>query len=320
LRLTTPVLATCLLGTVVFPSCGGNSSTGPSSSPTPVVTPTPDPTPTPPPAQSAPCQLTAPTAKCAERPVKAQELADFLQPALNAAMATPGVMYADNGSRIYDLDLFRSIVIERLTAKGVCGAWDYGNIVGDEIYTRSADGCVVEQYDIISGDGGVRAANKRSNKWSGGWAEKPPPPRPQWSRQGDLTCSLPGARTTFCITIKNTGGEFGPAIYGMMVEVLDENPTLIDKGDFLPGQGQSIPGMLRLGAWRLLNKNSYFAAIENKIRANGFCGYVKGDILMVKKVEKGNVFHEEMDILQNPATGGDYTGFVVKDRCHTAGF
>ena len=317
---TLAVLASCLLSVIALADCGGSSSTGPSNNPTPIVTPTPTPTPTPVATQPPPCQLTAPTVKCAERKVRAQELADFLNPALDAAKATPGVMYADNPNRLYDIDLFRSKVIERLTAKNVCGAWDYGNTIGDELYTRSADGCVVEQYDVISGDGGVRAASRKSNVWSGGWEEKVPPPRPDWRKQGDLTCGLPGSRITYCLQIKSTGGEFGATAYALMVEALDENPGLIEKNDYMPGQGESIPGMLRLGAWRLRNKAGYISAIETKIRAHGFCSYVNGDILLVKSLEKGNLFHEEIDIIQNPETGGDYSGFVVKDRCHAAGF
>ena len=37
-------------------------------------------------------------------------------------------------------------------------------------------------------------------------------------------------------------------------------------------------------------------------------------------MSKGNIFHEEMDVVQNPASGGSYVSFVVKDRCHNAGF
>ena len=47
---------------------------------------------------------------------------------------------------------------------------------------------------------------------------------------------------------------------------------------------------------------------------------MEGDILKVKSLALGNVFHEEFDVIQNPAGGGDYTSFVVKDRCHNAGF
>jgi hypothetical protein len=314
---TYAVLTACLLSVVA--ACGGKNATGPGN-PNPIVTPTPTPTPTPAPTAPPPCQLTAPTVDCGTRSVKKQELAEVLNPALDAAKATPGAMYANDPDRLYDLDLFRSTVIARLTAKNACGAWDYGNVTGDEIYVRSADGCVVEQYDIIAGDGGVRAANRKSNVWSGGWADKAPAPKPPWSKVGDLTCSLPGDRTSFCFQIKGTGGEFGPTVYALMVEVLDENPGLIDKTDYMPGQGESIPAMLRLGAWRLRNKAGYIGAIETKIRAHGFCGYVRGDILQVKSLEKGNIFHEEMDIIQNPSTGGDYSGFVVKDRCHNAGF
>jgi hypothetical protein len=311
----------CLASTVFFPACGGGGATGPSGSPTPIATPTAEPTPTPAPTQPPPCQLTAPTVKCSERGTRPQELAEFLQPALNAAKATPGAMYSANPDRIYDLDLFRATVIDRLTTKGICGAWDYGNVAGDEIYTRSADGCVVEQYDIISGEGGVRAANRTSNRWSSGWGEAVPPVRPQYTKRGDLTCSLPGDRTTFCFTIKGTAGAFGAGIYAALTEVLEENPTLVDKGDFLPGQGAPVPGALRPAAWRILNTNGYVNALQEKIRARGYCGFVdKGDILMVKSVELGNIFHEEYDVIQNPASGGNYTAFIIKDRCHNAGF
>ena len=302
--------------------CGGASGPGTpeggaSPTPTPVATPTPSPTP----SQPAACQLTAPTVDCSTRKVRPQEMADVLQAALETAIGTPGAMYAEYTNRIYDLALFRSRVVDYLTAAGACGAWDYGNEIGDEIFVRSADGCVAEQYDVITGEGGVRVANKSSNAWQEGWGVPVPAPKPQFSREGDLTCSLPGDRSTFCFGIKGTQGEFGPEIYGLVASVVSENPQLFDPKDFLPGQGETIPGQLRLAAWRILNPDAYIAAIEKKIRAAGFCGYIeKGDILKVKRVAKGNIFHEEMDVVQNPASGGSYLGFVVKDRCHDAGF
>jgi hypothetical protein len=42
--------------------------------------------------------------------------------------------------------------------------------------------------------------------------------------------------------------------------------------------------------------------------------------LRVKRVATGNIFYEEMDVVQNPADGGSYVSYVVKDRCHNAGF
>ncbi len=104
-------------------------------------------------------------------------MADTLQSAIDVAIGTPGTMYAEYTNRIYDLDLFRSRTIEHLTAAGLCGAWDYGNVIGDEIFVRSADGCVVEQYDIITGEGGVRNANKGSNAWQEGWGVPVPGPQ-----------------------------------------------------------------------------------------------------------------------------------------------
>ena len=300
--------------------CGGSSSpSGPGPTPSPTATPAPTPTPTP--SQSAACRLSAPTVDCGTRKTQPLEMADLLQAALDAATGTPGVMYAEYANRIYDLELFRSRVVDHLTAAGVCGAWDYGNETGDEIYLRSADGCVTEQYDIITGDGGIRAPNKKSNAFQEGWDVPVPPPKPQFPREGDLTCPLPGDRTTFCFGIKDTHGEFGPAVYTLLVAVMNENPQLFDKTDLAPGQGEFIPDELRVAAWRILDQDAYIAAVEKKIRGAGFCAYVeKGDILKVKSVAKGNVFHEEMDIVQNPPSGGSFAGFVVKDRCHDAGF
>ena len=78
---------------------------------------------------------------------------------------------------------------------------------------------------------------------------------------------------------------------------------------------------LRLPAWRIVDVDAYIAAIERTLRANGYCAFVeKGDILKVKMVSRGNVFHEEIDVVENPPTGGAYVSFVVKDRCHDAGF
>jgi hypothetical protein len=246
--------------------------------------------------------------------------ADALQNAVNAAMATPGVMYPD-ADRIYDLPQFRARIIAGLTAAGLCGAWDYGNEIGDEIFTRTGDGCVAEQYDLITGEGGVRAANKKSNAWQEGFNVPVPGPKPDFPRVGDLQCSLPGDRSTFCFSIKRTPGEFGPAVYALLVQVMNENPALFDKNDWAPGQADFVPAELRPAAWRILSVDGFIAALEAKLRANGFCGFVeKGDILKVKSPSKGNIFHEEMDVVQNPDTGGDYVSFVVKDRCHDAGF
>jgi hypothetical protein len=248
-------------------------------------------------------------------------MAETLQAAIDVAVGTPGTMYAEYSNKIYDLDRFRSRTVGHLTAAGLCGAWDYGNLLGDEIYVRSADGCVVEQYDLITGDGGVRNANKGSNAWQEDWGVPVPAPKPDFSREGDLTCSLPGDRSTFCFGIRNSPGEFGPEVYRLVVQVMNENPALLDKNSWAPGQGDFIPDQLRVAAWRILNQDAYIAAVETKLRANGFCAYIeKGDILKVKKVAKGNIFHEEMDVVQNGTDGTPYASFVVKDRCHNAGF
>src|SRR5512139_1855081 len=131
---------------LTLPGCGGGSNPGTPDPPVP--TPTPTPTPSPTPSQPAACLLTAPTVDCSARSVHPLENAEKLEHAVNVAMGTPGVMYPGE-NRIYDLPRFRSRIIEDLTAASLCGAWDYGNEVGDEIFTRSADGCVAEQYDLI---------------------------------------------------------------------------------------------------------------------------------------------------------------------------
>ena len=316
------ILVASSVAVLALIGCGGSSNPGsPDGGATPTPTPVPTPTPTPTPSQPAACQLTAPTVDCAYRKRQPQEMANVLQAALDTAVGTTGTMYKEYSNRIYDLERFRSRTIGYLTAAGVCGAWDYGNEYGDEIFVRSADGCVAEQYDIIAGDGGVRNANKKTCKWQEGFAVPVPGPKPQFAREGDLTCPLPGDRSTFCFTIKGTQGEFGAPVYALLVAVMNENPQLFDPGDYVPGQGEFIPEQLRLAAWRILNQNAYIAAVETKLRGAGFCGYIdKGDILKVKRVSMGNIFHEEMDIVQNPKSGGSYTGFAVKDRCHDAGF
>jgi hypothetical protein len=304
---------------LTLPGCGGSHPGSPDNPvPTPTLTPTPAPTPTP--SQAAACTLTKPTVDCATRERHPQLNSDALQHALNVAMATPGVMYP-GGDRIYDLPAFRSKTIEVLTNGGYCGAWDYGNVIGDEIFTRTGDGCVAEQYDLITGEGGVRPANRKSNAWQEGFDVPVPGPKPNFSRVGDTQCTLPGDRSTYCFSIKRTPGQFGPAVYALLVEVMNENPHLFDKNDFAPGQGEFVPSELRPAAWRILNVDGFISALEAKIRANGFCGTVeKGDILKVKSLSMGNLFHEEMDVVQNPTSGGDYVSFVVKDRCHDAGF
>jgi hypothetical protein len=305
------------------PGCGGSSS-GPSSNPDPVPTPTPTPapTPTPTPPQPLACSLTAPKVDCSTRPVSQPDLANDLQEAVDAAIRTPDVMYTDRNNVVYDLDKFRAVVVASLAAKSMCGAWDWGNQQADEIFVRSADGCVLEQYDLLTGDGGVRPAGKGSMRWQAGWGDVPVPgPKPNFPKEGDLACTLPGDRTTFTVSIKNTPGEYGREMYDLMSQVLAENPTLFDKNDYMGGQGEANPDQLRLPAWRILNVDGYIAKVEAKLRANGFCGYVeKGDILKIKKVSRGNIFHEEMDIVQNPPDGTSYVSYVIKDRCHNAGF
>jgi len=243
-----------------------------------------------------------------------------LQSALDVAVSTPGVMYAEYANRIYNLDLFRSRTIDHLTAAGVCGAWDHGNEKGDEIYVRSGDGCVVEQYDIIGGDGGVRGANKNSNVWQTGWGTPVPPPRPDYPKLGDLSCPLPGERTSFCFSIKGTPGLYGADIYRNLVEVMNENPALFDKGDVVPGQGEFIPEDLRVAAWRILDVNAFVAAFEKKLRGRGYCAFIEGgDILRAKSTAGNNILHEEFDVVQSRTTG-EYVSFVIKDRCQKAGF
>jgi hypothetical protein len=316
LAVSAPALSLSLLA-----ACGGGSA-GPSD-PGPVVTPTPAPTPapTPTPGQPAACRLSAPTVDCATRPAGPQALAADLQAAVDVATTTAGAMYPGE-NRIYDLDLFRKRVVDDLAARNMCGAWDYGNEKGDEIFVRSADGCVVEQYDLIAGDGGVRNANKGSNAWQAGWGTPVPDPKPDFPRYGDLTCSLPGDRATFCFSIKNTPGAYGAELYQAMVEVLNENPQLFDKGEISGGGNPDFaPDRLVLPSWRIANQDGYIAAVERKIRAKGFCGYVyQGDILLAKKVSAGNRIHEEVDIVLNPPSGVSYVSFIIKDRCHNAGF
>ena len=305
------------------PGCGGSSS-GPSANPDPLPTstPTPAPTPTPTPPQSAACSLSAPKVDCSTRPVNRPDLADDLQAAIDAAVRTPGVMYSDRDNNVYDAEKFRTVVVATLAAKGMCGAWDWGNEQADELFVRSADGCVIEQYDLLTGDGGVRPAGKGSMRWQAGWGDAPVPgPKPNFPKEGDLACPLPGDRTSFVISIRNSPGEYGREMYDLMTQVLAENPILFDKSDYMGGQGDAIPDQLRLPAWRILSVDAYIAKVEAKLRANGFCGYVeKGDILKIKKISRGNIFHEEIDIVQNPPDGRSYVSYVMKDRCHNAGF
>jgi hypothetical protein len=317
-----PLFALLVATALGLPACGGGSSTPSEPGPAPTATPVPTPAPTPTPSQPAACQLKAPTADCSKVALRPQMLADDLQAAAGVAIGTPGAMYSEYPNRIRDLDLFRKKMVDDLAAKSMCGAWDFGNVTGDEIFVRSADGCVAEQYDLITGDGGVRVANKGSNAWQEGWGAPVPDPKPVFSREGDLTCSLPGDRSTFCFSIKNTRGEFGTDVYALLAEVLNENPPLFDKNDFVEGGNREfVPSELRLPSWRIVNLDAYIAAVEKKLRGRGFCGFVEnGDILKIKKVSVGNMFHEEMDIVQNPPSGGAYVLYVIKDRCHNAGF
>ncbi len=297
--------------------CGGGAGS-PSTPPTPAITPTPTPTPTPVAEQPAACQLKAPTVDCANRPQVAQELAAPLQAGYDAATATPGVMY-QGMNRIYDIMKFRQKVVDTLSRQNLCGAFDYGDPAATEIFVRSADGCYVEQYAAIGSDGGIRPASKRTFKWSADFSTPVPDPKPNFPKEGDLSCSLPGDRATYCFSIKNTPGEYGQDVYRLIAQVMAENPDLFDSNYFLPGAASGNPDTLKLPGWYIKDVSKYAAAVEAKLRANGYCAYV-AEILRVKSVAKGNVFHEEFDIIQNPPGGGDFTLFSVKDRCHDAGF
>ena len=148
-----------------------------------------------------------------------------------------------------------------------------------------------------------------------------PAPKPNFSKEGDLACSLPGDRSTFCFGIKSTPGEYGREIYALLSQVIARTRRSSTRATTSPARASSIPEQLRLAAWRILNPDAYIAAVEAKLRAPASARYVeKGDILKVKQVSRGNIFHEEMDIVQNPASGGSYVSFVIKDRCHNAGF
>ncbi len=296
--------------------CGGGA-TPPTTPPSPVITPTPTPTPTPIAQQPAACLLKAPTVDCANRPQIAQELAAPLQAGLDAASTTPGVMYA-GVNQIYDIMKFRNKVVDTLAKQNICGAWDYGDPAGTEIFVRSADGCKVEQYAAIASNGGIRPASKRNFMWEGDFSSPVPPPKPNYSKDGDLGCSLPGDRATYCFSIKNTPGEFGQDVYRALTQVMAENPDLFEPNYFLPGTGLN-PDLMMVPGWFIKDVPKYVAAVEAKLRANGYCAYVD-EVLRVKSVAKGNVLHEEIDIIQNPPGGGDFTLFSVKDRCHDAGF
>ena len=303
----TLALAASSLALLAVASCGGSSRTPTDSGGgTPAPTPTPTPVPSPTPSQSAACRLSEPTVDCSTRKVAPLEMADVLQSAIDVAIGTPGTMYAEYANRIYDLDLFRSRTIEHLTAAGLCGAWDFGNERGDEIFVRSADGCVVEQYDLVTGEGGVRVPNKASNAFQEGFGVPVPGPKPQFPKEGDLQCSLPGDRSTFCFGIKGTQGEFGAEVYRLLVQVMNENPAPLRPERLCPRPGRLHP---RPAPGRRLGHPEPGAPTSRRSRRSSartaICATVtNGDILKVKKVTKGNVFHEEMDVVQNPASGG----------------
>jgi hypothetical protein len=54
---------------------------------------------------------------------------------------------------IRNLDKFRAALVTALDDRGICGIFDYGNRIADNIYLRTADGRVSEGYDVISGSG-----------------------------------------------------------------------------------------------------------------------------------------------------------------------
>src|SRR5262245_14394715 len=152
--MTRPVAILCVVGAVSLAACGASDKQGANPSPTtlaPAPTPTPTPTATPGPVTPRSCGGPAPSGGiCGIRPDP--QLRTLLSQAEDEVRNQKDLFYPD-GITIRYLTRYRAAILAALDSRGICGMWDYGNGIGDNLYLRTADGRISEGYDAITGRG-----------------------------------------------------------------------------------------------------------------------------------------------------------------------
>jgi hypothetical protein len=303
IQITRPVaIVLCVVGAVSFPSCGGDKSTNPSPPTTLSPAPAPSPTPTPTPGSVTPNSCSGPLpapGPCGVRPDP--QLRSALAQAEEEVKRQKDLFYPD-GVTIRYLSRYRAALVAALDARGLCGVWDYGNAIGDNLYLRTADGRISEGYDAITGRGqpGLVYANSCEP------ASTPPGPAPQYGASADPTCKLGGSGETFCLS-GAWGTDYASDVRSAITSVIAEKPDLFDLKDTLNSEL----------SYKLNDPAAYVAAVLDKLRAKGYCA-VEHEELAVKL---DNTVSENYDIVRSPGDRpSQYSLFAPKGRCHNATF
>jgi len=291
-------------GALAFTSCGSDkpaNPTPPTTQPAPAPSPTPTPTPTGGPGALRSCGGPPPTGSvnnCGFRPDP--QLARVLAQSLDEVHNHKDIFYPD-GVTIRYLDKFRQTLVTALDNREVCGIFDYGNRIGDEIYLRTADNRLSEAYDVISGTGQTRVGYQNSCE-----PAAPFPPAPPSYRLEDGSCGLPGSVDSFCLG-RNFDSDYAGDVRGAIVAVIDERPELFDKSDTLNSEL----------SYKLNDARAYTAAVVAKLRAKGYCAIEDEELL----VKKDNSLSENFDIVRSPGDRpSQYSLYSYKGRCHNATF
>jgi hypothetical protein len=290
------------VGAVSFVSCGSDKSSNPSPPTTLSPAPAPSPTPTPTPGTVTPASCTSPVpapGHCGFRPDP--QLSRDLAQVFDHIKNQKDLFYPD-GVTIRYLDRFRAAVIEGLDARGLCGIWDFGNRIGDNLYIRTADGRISEGYDAISGIGQPRTGYAGSCEPAG----PPPDPAPQYGASEDPTCKLPRTTETFCVG-KAWQSDFSADVRTAITSLIAERPDLFDTTDALQSEL----------SYKLNDPKAYVDGVVAKLRAKGYCA-IEDEELAVKT---DNSVSENYDIVRSPGDRpSQYSLFSYKGRCHNATF
>ncbi len=304
IQISRPVaIILCVAGAGSFVSCGGDKPSNPSPPTTlsPAPAPSPTPTPTPTPATARSCATGVPTGSgaCGYRPDP--QLSHDLAAVFDHVKGQKDLFYPD-GKTIRYMDRFRAAVIEGLDARGLCGVWDYGNRIADNLYIRTADGRISEGYDAISGTGQPWQGYHGSCEPAG---PQPDPP-PQSGPSQDPTCKLSRSTETFCLTAA-WGTDYSSDVRSAITSVIAEKPELFDLKDTLNSEL----------SYKLNDTKAYVDAVVGKLRAKGYCA-IEDEELAVKL---DNSVSENYDIVRSPGDRpSQYSLFAPKGRCHNATF
>ena len=289
-------------GALAFGSCGSSPTTSPTP-PTTQPAPAPSPTPTPPSGsgpQPKSCGTGAPTGgtSCGYRPDP--QLATVLTQSLDEVRSQKDIFYPDRQTIRY-IDKFRAALVTALDNRGICGIFDFGNGIADNIYLRTADGRISEGYDVISGDGRGRVGYQNSCEPAG----PGPDPKPTYPSI-DGSCGLSGSANSFCVG-QNFESAYAGDVRAALVELIAERPELFDTKDALNADL----------SYRLTDTKAYVAAMVAKVRGKGYCAMEEEEL----SVKKDNSMSENFDIVRTPGDRPDqYSLFVYKGRCHNAAF